>query len=509
MFHCFTRVTVALFVVLLTTVGRASAANHYVRAGATGNGSGSDWTNACTDFIGSCAVSSLVRGDTYYVAGGVYTGARRITTAESGTLTITIKGATAADHGTATGWSAAFGVDVTQARWPPADKGDGSPYGVLIETSYVTFNGNVPCNNANGLTTCGFRISVPSSCPTNTQGGVGIGRLSSTATTRNVVVQGVAVSACDPLLYDVTANAFQICGNPGYCDNITLANNYSEKTVKFLQASSMANSTIEHNYVRSIGANFSSHAEIMSINNCHSNDGGACDGHTTQCVRGECASNNTVRYNWFGGNLGSSITGGIVALQGHVYGLKDWKIYGNIFIACNGGNGCITVGDSGVVLEKTLIYNNTFVSNLTTGNDLVQNSQYSSDCAQSGGPPIFRNNLVYGTAAGFRQCPGGPNIVHDSNTYLNIIGSPPAGGTNVQTGTSQPFVAYSGTCCSGNYHLANGSTVNGGVSLSSPYNVDRDGTTRGTDGKWDRGAYEYLGAPVVPPAAPTNLHLVP
>src|SRR5215470_3950389 len=43
------------------------AANHYVRAGATGSGTGADWTNAFTDLP-----ASLVRGDLYYVAAGTY-----------------------------------------------------------------------------------------------------------------------------------------------------------------------------------------------------------------------------------------------------------------------------------------------------------------------------------------------------------------------------------------------------------------------------------------------------
>ena len=38
------------------------AANHYVRPGAAGNGSGNDWTNAYTALPGS----TLARGDTYF-----------------------------------------------------------------------------------------------------------------------------------------------------------------------------------------------------------------------------------------------------------------------------------------------------------------------------------------------------------------------------------------------------------------------------------------------------------
>src|SRR5690242_6729684 len=103
-----------LVLLLLMIVGvlPASAANHFVRAGATGTGSGADWTNACADFSGSCAVSSLVRGDTYYVAAGTYA-SHTWNRAASGTSVITIKRATAADHGTDTGWSSTFDAQVT------------------------------------------------------------------------------------------------------------------------------------------------------------------------------------------------------------------------------------------------------------------------------------------------------------------------------------------------------------------------------------------------------------
>src|SRR3989338_753419 len=63
---------VVAIALLITIEPSWAAANHYVRSGATGSGSGSDWANACADFTGSCAVASLVRGEVYYVATGTY-----------------------------------------------------------------------------------------------------------------------------------------------------------------------------------------------------------------------------------------------------------------------------------------------------------------------------------------------------------------------------------------------------------------------------------------------------
>src|SRR6478672_8702003 len=79
---------------------RAQTATHYVRQGASGTGTGDDWTNAYPNLPGT-----LTRGDTYYVADGSY-GNPVFDDPESGTLVITIKKATITDHGTDTGWQA-------------------------------------------------------------------------------------------------------------------------------------------------------------------------------------------------------------------------------------------------------------------------------------------------------------------------------------------------------------------------------------------------------------------
>jgi hypothetical protein len=54
-----------------------------------------------------------------------------------------------------------------------------------------------------------------------------------------------------------------------------------------------------------------------------------------------------------------------------------------------------------------------------------------------------------------------------------------------------------------NFHLTSATAA--GANLSSPYNTDPDGVTRGGDGSWDRGAFEYTGGgPVADQTAPSN-----
>ncbi len=83
--------------------GCDGAGNCYVRAGATGAGSGADWTNAYT-----ALPSSLTRGVTYYIAGGNYTSGHNFSDADSGSTPITIQAATIASHGTSTGWNNSY-----------------------------------------------------------------------------------------------------------------------------------------------------------------------------------------------------------------------------------------------------------------------------------------------------------------------------------------------------------------------------------------------------------------
>jgi hypothetical protein len=85
-----------------TTV-TAQSGTLYVRAGATGAGTGADWTNAY-----STLPASLTRGATYYVAAGTY-GGYTFNGAASGTTPITVRKATIADHGSSTGWLDSYG----------------------------------------------------------------------------------------------------------------------------------------------------------------------------------------------------------------------------------------------------------------------------------------------------------------------------------------------------------------------------------------------------------------
>ena len=81
------------------------AANHYVWCGAGGSGSGNDWSNAFTDLP-----VSLVRGDTYVVAGNSVCryNFHLFNDAVSGTSVITVRKANAAQDSGVAGWQSSF-----------------------------------------------------------------------------------------------------------------------------------------------------------------------------------------------------------------------------------------------------------------------------------------------------------------------------------------------------------------------------------------------------------------
>ena len=90
-----------LFILFFSSLNAQAAATYYVRAGASGTQNGSEWNDAY-----SSLPSNLIRGATYYIADGSYSG---YIFDDSGTTPITIKKATIADHGTNTGWSDTMG----------------------------------------------------------------------------------------------------------------------------------------------------------------------------------------------------------------------------------------------------------------------------------------------------------------------------------------------------------------------------------------------------------------
>jgi hypothetical protein len=118
---------------------------HYIRQGATGSNNGNDWTNAWTSLP-----ATLQRSHTYYIADGSY-GRYVFDDPESGSQYITIRKATAADHGSDVGWQAAYGDGVADFT------GD-----FEIQSSYLTLDGATGGGPGSWTSGHGFRFQLAS-----------------------------------------------------------------------------------------------------------------------------------------------------------------------------------------------------------------------------------------------------------------------------------------------------------------------------------------------------------
>ena len=423
-----------------------AGATHYIRSGLAHNGDGTTWGAAASDGAAGAfnAIPAMqVRGDTYYIATGTYAAAV-YDQALSGTTRITFKGATAADHGTDTGWSASYGVDVTPAHF--SNSGEFNfKFAYTGDTGYYTIDGN--CGSGKTTGSYGFVMDAPASgnqycfiCGFNNHNcpGMIFKHIYAKATTavadRFFVCTSTQVGSFTyPTISNCYADSFQ-----GFI------NSYVDLPTGFL---------VERNYIMN-GWNdepTSHHGEDININST---------------VTGA-----TIRYNWFEGRNGG--TGVIVGNNGL---MTASFIYGNVFKDCIfDGNGIITDSSSGKI-SNNFIYNNTFIHCNVSG------GWFHAEYSQSSGNTL-RNNLLYDMDAGYTLQDG----TADYNAYFSCSGVPSE--THGQSSATNPFVDSSG----GNYHLSGHTT--GGVNLGSPYDVDMDGVTRTT---WDRGAYEYAGSPPAP-----------
>ena len=170
------------------------------------------------------------------------------------------------------------------------------------------------------------------------------------------------------------------------------------------------------------------------------------------------------------------------------------SIYNNIFFTTNPGTynttDCLICNwyGSGMNATNVFIYGNTFVN-------LARETVIGFD---NGTNIVVENNVFYGSAGINWQ----GTVNHDYNwCYPSGACSGVASEAHGQIGAGSPFV----NIAAGNFHLTSATAA--GITLASPYNLDKDGNTRGAGGVWGRGAYEYVSgvASNAGPMAPRGL----
>lgn len=143
-----------------------------------------------------------------------------------------------------------------------------------------------------------------------------------------------------------------------------------------------------------------------------------------------------------------------------------WQIYGNL-IHSDGATARFI--ELQYVESIVHAYNNTLVD-LSFGYRAINGATWGSGSA-------VQNNILYNITAPFSD---GTTGVHDYNASDDDLGE-----TNDQLLSSDPFT----NAAASDYTLSGATTA--GATLSAPYNADMLGNTRGADGTWDRGAYEF------------------
>jgi hypothetical protein len=444
----------ALALAVLMTNGLA--ATHYVRPGATGANTGADWTNAW-----SSMPAALVRGDTYYLAGGSY-GSHTFNDAASGTKTITILRATAADHGTSTGWQPAYGNGTAVfTHWD-------------VFTDWYVFDGRRRNADWNLGTTSQYGIRVQGANPPGEKtlrldDGNGHGSNHLVFRFIDFVGGGRDTGNGDDVVYGLTGNSDLTFQYDSLHD--------SDRTI-ILTRGNWQRLLVDHCYMARNTSTPAVHGELISMTD------------TTNVTW-----SNNVMEDIEGTAFIAGMNGGTAA---------HWQIFGNValhtaaYIADTGRKPGHNYGVAG------LVYIAHDTDNQNVGNDIeVMNNTivdvvgvWSGVVIQAGSGNVMRNNLWYSSVETGTAFSG--TISH--NWYYNTQAD----------GDSTPTKVVCTTGCNvfvdlpnRNFHLVK--SLPAGYALPAPVSVDSTGVTRGIDGTWDRGAYEFSGNMLSPSAAPKGL----
>jgi hypothetical protein len=427
----------------------ADAANQYVRPGAAGRNDGTDWSNAYT-----ALPATLKRGDTYYLANGSY-GSRTFSDANSGTTPITIKKATEADHGTATGWASTYGDgQAVFSSW-------------RIYTDYYVFDGQRRNSDWTLGTTSQYGIKVAGTGPVRLDNGAGTG--GDNLTFRYIDIQGGGrdTGSGDDVIYGLTGNSnitFQYC-----------ALHDSDRTI-FLMRGNWQNLMVDHSYLARNTSTPGTHGEMLSM---------------TESTN--VTWSNNVMEDIEGTAFIAGLNGGTIS---------NWKIFGNVafhsaaYAADTGRKTGHNFGVAGFVYIANDASNNNTGNNVLVYNNTIANIKgtYSGVVIQAGSGNEVRNNIWYSSVRTNNSFGGAIS----NNWYYNTVqdGDSTATKTVCSTGCDV-FVSSGGK----DFRLK--TAVGSGLALVAPYNADMNGVIRGADGTWDRGAFEFGGAAAAP-AAPTN-----
>lgn len=437
-------------ILMLLSMGlppQALADYHYINPGATGTGQGSDWYNAYR-----VIPDTLIRGDVYYLADGTYSGLI-LNTQASGILSITLRKATPSDHGTNTGWVDTLGdgqvvftgtLDFT------------SPYWIIDGVT-----GGGARNNWNE--NLGMRI-------VEKRDAYALIRINYSGNAHDISISHVDMEGKGSV--SSIGGYYSNDGIAIYNDagNISLSHAWMHETGRcpvFITRS--RNVLFEHIYVSSYYGSPAVHSEVMSAG---------------QGPIGDI----TWRYSLITAlrSTGGLMFNNIDQPDSHLY------VYGNVFyhppgVVWDVANGVIGGWTStSNSMNNVWVYNNTFVN-------IDQQSLTTL-------PLSFSGNRAYNNLFVNSQSPDFSRFgEHDYNRFVasGSTHAEPNGAVDTRTDV---FMDQDHL----NFRLK--MATEPGKPLDAPFNQDGWDTQRGTDGNWDRGAFEWEETPLLEP--PSNLRVM-
>jgi|GEM_PF-1262252 len=482
----------------------ANAACHVVTSTGSGAQTGADWNNAMPNLP-----STLVRGDTYFLADGSGYKIQGVAAESGATMTYVKKAvpATAANltataHCTDTGWSDSS-LGAAQAVF------SGNPAVNLTGVGYFTLDGQTRATLSSGY---GIKLDS-SSCSNGSCYTLALG-FNSSAKAHDIVVQYVEFNQSNQngstnFAQDYGVYAYNNDGgapNNGALHDITLQYNYHH------------NSACDFIFTRGV-SNFKSQYSYFYLNN----GGGSCHGQNWEDNN---STNITARYNVFNESRGTAV---VVVLcdicSGANIVTNGFYVYGNVFYDIPGGSGwtanaAVACLGPSIACNNMAIYNNTFANLQNNGAGAGSNTTGVSVNGATASP-VCMNNVFYNIGASMNitmNCSGGENY---NSAIFSGAQSGVFNGSHdiVDAANANSFVAALLTLPTiSNFHLTaeSSSDFEGGLPLIAPFNQSCDATptcstliTRGGDGTWERGAYEIdNGAVGQLPPIPQNVHVI-
>ena len=512
------------------------AASHYIRAGAAGANNGTSWADAWTSF----SSVSWVRGDTYYVAGGIYNEDVSITTAESGTNWITVKKANATDNSGDSGWNSSFAASqaVVNGRLSISygyieidgvTGSNASGHGIKIHTSrdYTGFNAVIAFSSTSASPRHLHHLDVEGpGYDYGSSGGDGIYWNSGVALSR-----GMHVSDC--WIHEISRNGMTLGTIEGtsYSDyGLLLENNVLEKnggvgmrypnvhgqTIQFYSRplvyavfrNNIFRNATGQAYISILGGVTTDHIRIY--NNVFYSDNGDCTVYGL--ADGGSATEITQLYKLFTSYedmVGRTLTNVTKGASGTITSVGATTITmaggmsggavneaGDEFsfpIPCRSAYFLATsiYSSAGNSITNAEIYNNTFYNIGKAAINFVTPSDSTGTLAKNN---LWVNSYFTDTR------PFWPPMTNTG--YYNCVYGPY---DPENTETADPFInsaAY-------DFHLKSAANaVDSGADLNNIFTTDRDGVLRPQGSAWDIGAYEYESGytpDTTPPAAPGGL----